>query len=122
MDIQAAQVNNIAILKLAGRFDAFSAHKVEQLLKSITTSVPANAIIDLANVTFIDSTGLAILLQGLKRCQQQEGNLYLCNLQQPTRIIFELTRFDIVFSIFDSQEIAIQNFIQKRACNVSNHS
>ncbi|HET8911349.1 MAG TPA: STAS domain-containing protein [Ktedonobacteraceae bacterium] len=122
MDIQAAQVNNIAILKLAGRFDAFSAHKVEQLLKSITTSVPANAIIDLANVTFIDSAGLAILLQGLKRCQQQQGNLYLCNLKQPTRIIFELTRFDIVFSIFDSQEIAIQNFIQKRAYNVSNHS
>lgn len=122
MDILTSQANNIAILKLRGRFDAYSAPSVERLLKSITNRMPANAIIDLGEVNFVDSTGLATILQGMKRCRQQKGDLYLCNIQPSTRIIFELTHFDRVFPIFETQEAAVQNFSKEQACNVSNYS
>ena len=53
---------------------------------------------------------LSALVEGMKRSRQLEGDLRLCNLQQPVRMIFELTRLDRAFEIFSSEEEAIQAF------------
>ena len=108
MEIQVSQVNTLTILELSGRFDAYNASSVEAQLKSIAEKTPAYALVNLSGVHFVDSTGLATLVQGMKRCRQQNGDVYLCCLQQPVRIIFELTRFDMVFKIFDTQEDAVE--------------
>ncbi|NBK25550.1 MAG: anti-sigma factor antagonist, partial [Spirochaetia bacterium] len=77
------------------------------LLPEITTLTASNAkefkaaleghlentkamVIDLSSVTFIDSTGLGVLLFALKRLNQKEGELKLCNVTKPVRVLFEL--------------------------------
>ncbi len=66
---------------------------------------------NLAGVQFVDSTALATLVQGMKRCRQLKGDLRLCGLQQPVRMIFELTRLDKAFEIFSGEDEAIQAFV-----------
>ena len=107
MKIQTRTHHNIDILELNGRFDAYEEPQVRRWLEQ---SVSARKVINLTGVNFIDSTALSTLVQGLKQCRQQDGNLHLCNLQQPTRIIFELTRLDRAFEIFPDESNAIAAF------------
>ncbi len=111
MDMRASRVNDIAIAELAGRFDAYESFQLEKWFKIAVGDVPAQTIINMKGVNFIDSTGLATLVQGMKRCRQLEGDVYLCCLQQPIRVIMELTRLDRVFEIFTSQDEAVERFL-----------
>ena len=97
----------VAILELTGRFDAFVAEAVSNWFFDVIGSGSSQLVANLAKVTFIDSTGLAVLVDGLKRCRQQNGNLHLCNLGQTVRVIFELTRLDAAFEIFSEEQEAV---------------
>jgi anti-sigma B factor antagonist len=44
---------------------------------------------------------------GLKRARERQGNLCICSLQPPVRLIFEMTRLDKVFEIFVNEEDAV---------------
>jgi anti-sigma B factor antagonist len=99
--------DDVSVLALSGRLDAYVAPRVSEWLDAAAQAQPANVVVDLQNVTFIDSTGLAILLKGMRRCRQQAGDLFLCGLQQPVRVIFEVTRLDQAFPIFPSEAAAV---------------
>jgi anti-sigma B factor antagonist len=110
MDLYTRSRDNVLILELAGRFDTYTAPPVRQWLEEAATQEPTNVIVNLRGVSFLDSTGLATLVQGMKRCRQTSGDLLLCNLQQPVRLIFELTRLDKAFEIYPGEEEAIRAF------------
>jgi len=61
-------------------------------------------VIDLAEVNFMDSSGLVPLVKGLKAARQSGCRLVLCNVQVPVRLILELTQLDSVFEIFHTYE------------------
>lgn len=110
MDWSARSAGGVEILELAGRFDAYKAPPVVDWLDRAVANNPARVVINLANVNFVDSTALATLVQGMKRCRQQNGDLRLCSLQQPVSIIFELTRLDKTFAIYPNEGEAIGSF------------
>ena len=113
MHISNEQIRGIPVLKLSGRLDAYTASAVEQLFEAIPTAPLPYMILDFSNVDFIDSTGLATLVIGMKRCRQHNGELVLCNVRATVRTIFDLTRLDKVFMLSGTQEEAIAN-IQDR--------
>ena len=97
------------------------------LLPEITTLTASNAkefkaaleghlentkamVIDLSSVTFIDSTGLGVLLFALKRLNQKEGELKLCNVTKPVRVLFELVRLHQIMEVYNSREEALASF------------
>jgi anti-sigma B factor antagonist len=84
-----------------------NAHQVRQALIDATSRESARVVVNLREIHFIDSSGLAALVQGLKRAREHQGNLCLCSLQPPVRMIFEMTRFDKVFEIFVLEEDAV---------------
>jgi anti-sigma B factor antagonist len=100
----------VAILELAGRFDVYEAEVVRSWFFNQFPDGPCQVVANLAGVTFIDSTGLAVLVDGLKRCRQRDGNLHLCRLGKTVRIIFELTRLDTAFAIFSEEAAAISAY------------
>jgi anti-sigma B factor antagonist len=61
-------------------------------------------VLDLAEVDFMDSSGLVSLVKGLTSARQVGCRLVLCNVQTPVRLILELTQLDSVFEIFDTYE------------------
>jgi anti-sigma B factor antagonist len=97
----------IQVVKLQGRLDAHQGKAVEsQLLAAVCTG--GRMVVNLSKVHFIDSTGISVLVKGMKRQREQQGELVLCELQQPVRIIFELTRLDKMFSIYPTERDALQ--------------
>ena len=108
MEINHRISNGVDILELEGRFDAYEVPTVVKWFDD--NSSAKNVVVNLNGVGFIDSSGLSTLVKGLKRCRQNEGELYLSNLQQAVLIIFELTRLDKAFKIFESETDAIDSF------------
>lgn len=101
----------IAVIKPEGRLDAFQAPDLAEALAEKEEAGVHYIVVNMANVDFVDSIALSTLVQGLKHALQVGGELYLCNVQQPVRIIFELTRLDRVFLIFDSEAAAVETLM-----------
>ncbi|HNB52902.1 MAG TPA: STAS domain-containing protein [Anaerolineales bacterium] len=110
MDLTTYLKNNIKVLTLSGRFDALTSPSVQAWLDEATQSRPVQIVVNMEAVTFVDSTALSTLVSGMKRARQAEGDLRLCRLQQPVRMIFELTRLDKAFEIFPGEPEAIAAF------------
>ncbi len=110
MDLQAKSISTVSILSLSGRFDALTSSRVQTWIEEVVKTTPPHLVLNLGEVTFIDSTALAVLVAGMKRARQDTGDLRLCNLQHPVRMIFELTRLDKAFEIFSSEEEAVKAF------------
>jgi len=80
-------------------------------LESVMVAQPAYLVIDLSQVSFLDSRALATLVHTMKRCRAQGGDLYLCGPSQPVRMILELTRLHKALEIFPSQTVAIAAYV-----------
>lgn len=110
MNLETRIEGNITVLTFSGRLDAFTASSIATAIEQAAAKTSAQVIVNLTQVTFIDSTGLAALVQGMKRCRDRRGDLRLCGLASPVRIIFELTRLDKAFEIFASEAQALASY------------
>lgn len=108
MELVSYSRDSVQVLALTGRFDAHSADAVRSWLLETTAVQNPTILVNLTRVHFIDSSALAALVSGLKRSSEKNGQLALCSLQNPVRIIFELTRLDRAFTIYDSEEVALE--------------
>ncbi len=107
MKLTTKQTNNIAILELNGRYDAYTAPLVEEWL----THADKHVVIDMAYVNFIDNEALKSLSKSADHLQSQQGYLHICNLSQTVQIIMELTSFDQVFAIYPTQTKAVEEIV-----------
>lgn len=108
MNMKTRTAADVNIVELSGRLDTNSVQPVAAWLDQVTATPGARVLVNLAETTFVDSTALATLVRALKRCQQVQGDLYLCGMRRTVYMIFELTRLDKAFNIFVDEEHAIQ--------------
>lgn len=94
--------NEIYLVKLNGALNARSAEEAKQTFRDLSDKGANQVIVDLAEVPFIDSSGLAALVSGLKTFGGDANNLRLAAPQSQAKLLFELTMFDRVFQIFES--------------------
>ncbi len=104
----------VTVLALTGRVDAHTVPQLQNRIQTVSSAKPSNLIIDLSAVDFMDSSGLAALVQGMRRCQATGGRLCLSNPQQPVRMVLELTRLDKAIRIFASEQEAIASFFSSK--------
>src|SRR5258706_11272980 len=110
MELTFRNLPPVKILNLSGSFINTTVAPARQWLEEATADRPAYIVVDLSAVRFMDSTGLSTLVHAMKRARALRGDLRLCGLQQPVRMIFEMTRLDQIFEIFGLAEDAIQAF------------
>lgn len=107
MELKSRQVDGILVLELEGRLDAHQAPSVSQWLSDNITPSSARLVINLQSVNFIDSIALAVLVKAIKRCKENNGELSICNITVPVKIILELTLLHKVFNIYGDEVSAI---------------
>jgi anti-sigma B factor antagonist len=105
MSVTLQVEQEIAIVRPSGRLDAHTAPSLGAILAEQVLRSPY-IVVDMRDVHFIDSSALGILVQGLKRYRARGGDLMLAALQQPVRIIFELTRLNNAFPTYPDAEQA----------------
>ena len=65
-------------------------------------------VVNFSDTSYIDSSGLGVLVSLSKKIREQEGVLRLANLNEDLRTLFELTKLDTLFEIADSREEALE--------------
>ncbi len=98
-----------ACVYVAGRLDASNAQMLKETLTQLIDGGTTRVVVDLAQVPFIDSAGLAALVSALKLARRAEGNVLLSRVQPQARTVFSLTMLDQIFSIHSDVEVALDS-------------
>jgi anti-sigma B factor antagonist len=95
------------VLPLKGEIDLHVSPVITASLTAMIEKKPKRMVIDLSDVTYIDSAGLAALIQAMQKVEAYGGKFLLAGLQETVRSIFEISRLDQVFRIFPDTDTAL---------------
>jgi anti-sigma B factor antagonist len=90
-------------LMVQGRLDAVTAPQLKSRLKGLVAGGHRQLVVDLVDVSFIDSSGLSALVSGFKAAREVGGTLKLTGLNEQTRLAFHLSRLDRVFEFYSDE-------------------
>jgi len=95
------------VLQLEGEIDLHVSPEVAESLRAMIENKPQVLVVDLAKTTYLDSSGLAVLIEGMQNVQQYGGKFALANVQESVQHIFDIARLDQVFQIFPDVDSAL---------------
>lgn len=108
MKVQVRKADSVTIVDCAGEIDLYSTHRLrEALLSALRSGVPS-VLVNMQDVTYIDSSGIATLVEGLQLSRQTKTRLGLFGLRSNARSVLELARLHKVFNIFEHEREALE--------------
>jgi anti-sigma B factor antagonist len=96
-----------AVVSVAGEVDVYTAPQLRQRLLDLGEQGRHRIVVDMDGVEFLDSTGLGVLVGGLRRVRHHGGALRLVCGQDRIVKIFRITGLDKVFDLYDSVDAAV---------------
>jgi anti-sigma B factor antagonist len=99
--------DGIEVVDVEGEIDIYTAPRLRELLIDLASKNNYQLIVNLEKVGFLDSTGLGVLVGGLKRVRAHDGSLDLVCTQQRILKIFRITGLTEVFGIYETVDQAI---------------
>jgi anti-sigma B factor antagonist len=99
--------DDIEIVDVEGEIDVYTAPRLRELLIDLVNNGHYQLVVNMEKVEFLDSTGLGVLVGGLKRVRAHDGSLDLVCTQERILKIFRITGLTKVFGIHDTVDEAI---------------
>ncbi len=99
--------DGIEVIDVGGEIDISTAPRLRELLIDLVSTNNYQLIVNLERVEFLDSTGLGVLVGGLKRVRAHDGSLDLVCTQERILKIFRITGLTKVFGIHETVDQAI---------------
>lgn len=113
MEIKTEIKQDIFIINLSGEIDIYNSKDVKDLVEKKLQEGVGKYIIDLDNVSYIDSSGIGSLIASRTSIVNRKGVLYLVNIKGSVKRVFDLTKLNKYFTISSSKEDAINQIEQK---------
>lgn len=109
MDISTREAGNATIVDITGDITLYNSPEVRRVLLDLlkTKHVPC-VVVNLEKVKYIDSAGVASLVEGLKTSRDLKSGFALYGLSKTTREVLELTRLIKVFEVHDNEADALR--------------
>jgi anti-sigma B factor antagonist len=104
LEIEVQSSDERTLVTLAGELDASTASALYDKLSDLEVQDTHNVVLDLAKVTFMDSTGLAVIVTEHKRLQHAKGTLTIFSPPSSVRRLFEITGLTTVLDIVPATE------------------
>ena len=102
-----SEAAGITVIAVGGEIDVYTAPKLREKLISLVEAGSYQLIVDMEGVDFLDSTGLGVLVGGLKRVRAHDGWIDLVCTQGRILRIFRITGLNKVFSIYSTVPEAV---------------
>jgi anti-anti-sigma factor len=110
MEIKETVQNDVVILEMNGRLDTTNYNVLEEKIIKLVDSNRHNILVDCSELSYISSSGLRIMLMGLKKINAVKGKFILSGLQENIREIFEISGFTSIFTILPTRKEALEQF------------
>lgn len=108
MDVEIQSTQDAVIVSPSGDVDLATSRELQNHLRQVLAKRPARLVVDLSGVPYMDSSGVATLVEAMQICRRQSTELVLCSLQERVRSVFEIARLDRVFKIAADMEAACE--------------
>ncbi len=107
MQLNETMIGKIAVVKVEEkRLESSVALDFRERIVEFIKKGNLHIVLNLSEVEFIDSSGLAAMVSALKTLGGK-GNLVICGVRESVLVLFQLTRLDRVFRLFSSEKEAI---------------
>lgn len=110
MKITTSLKDDILICSIDGEIDINTSPQIKKAFDKLVKDKQKKVIINLEKVNYIDSSGLATLVEALKNFRSYDGKLKLTSLSGKVKSLFEITKLEKLFDIVDREEEAIKTF------------
>jgi anti-sigma B factor antagonist len=102
----------VHVINVSGEIHVSTAPSFREQLTGVIESGGTALVLDLTGVEFIDSTGLSVLLSGLRLVSQRHGHLALVCSNPTVMRLFQITSLDATFDIFEDRAAAVAHVTQ----------
>lgn len=111
MQVKAQHLADVLVVAVDGRIDYVNADEFKAALMPLLGNGAAGGnqvVLDLSQLEYISSAGLRVLIIAAREARARKGKLIAVALQPVVREIFEISKFTLVFQVFDSVQDALQ--------------
>lgn len=106
LTLSSREVGDRTVIEVGGEVDVYTAPKLDAEITSIVGSGKSHIIVDLSGVEFLDSTGLGVLVKGLKHAKEAGGSLAVVATSDRIIKVFRITGLDSAIPLHDSVDSA----------------
>ena len=112
MDLGIAVRRNgkVTVIQLTGELDAYTSARFREVMVDAIENGGENLIVSMADVEYIDSSGLGALVGGLRRSSERNGRIVIVCAQRQVRKVFEITGLEKVFPLYSNEDEAVRAF------------
>jgi anti-sigma B factor antagonist len=111
LNISQRQSGNVTIIDLSGKIALGESNRaLHEAIRGLTSEGPKNILLNLANVSVIDSSGLGELVASYASVERSGGTLKLSNLSDRNIQLITITKLYTVFDVFDNEAEALGSF------------
>ncbi len=97
--------SNVQVIEPAGILDSTKAEEFRASVEALLDEGVEVILVDLKDITFIDSSGLGTLVVLLKKARSLARSFCICSMNDQVRMLFELTSMDRVFDIYENRQV-----------------
>lgn len=115
LKIRTKHLDGVPIIELEGEVDVYTAPRLKSRLVDLVDQGKYQIVVDLEQVDFMDSSGLGVLVGGLKRVRTRDGAIHIICTKEKILKIFRITGLTKVFPIYSTQEEAVSALGQASA-------
>ena len=106
ISVETRTAGTWTVLDVEGEVDVFTAPKLREKIIALLDEGKDHLVVNLEKVLFMDSTGLGVLVGGLKRVKERNGELALSGAQGTVQRVLSVTGLNAVFPMHDTVEKA----------------
>ena len=110
MAVRVEVKNNLTVCYVDGEININSSPDIKKSFDKLIAKKTPRIVVNLSKVTYVDSSGLATLVEILKNMRAYGGKLRLTNLSAKIKSLFEITKLEKLFDIMAEEAEAIVNF------------
>ena len=106
---EVSQQGSAVVLKLGGEIDMRCSMELRSKFMEILSEKPPILIVDMGEVDFMDSSGLATLVEALQRTRRQKSQLKLAGVKKRVRSVLEISRLESIFQVYANVNEALDS-------------
>ena len=109
MEVNRRNTGESTIIDVSGEVDLYSSPRLREEIIDLTKKKISNIFVNLRDVVYMDSSGIATLVEGLQLSNKYDGGFKLIGLSPAVKEVFELARLEKVFDIYEEEKEALDS-------------
>lgn len=110
MELASREVNEVTVVDFKGKLNTGTSPDAEKYLTALADQGAKKMVLNFAELDYVSSTGLRVILFTGKKLSRVHGELRLCSLNATVAEILDMSGFSAMFKVFDTLENALQDF------------